>query len=258
MDGRIVAEPIGEVWPGFARGPVYLVGRDFAGSVALVGRTLAGWLGRDVAFLELDQSPSSSFPLADATMVVLERPPSCGCGNPLCGSTLSRVGCPLLVVPAQLPHDWPGNGPILAPLDGSDDAAVGATVARELAACGSRGLEVLHVAIPDAAPTGAVPFPRLWDQAHHEWRAWHNAFLSRFCACAHGQTPLLVRSGAPDGKILEVACERHVALIVLAWHGVLTAGRARTLAGVIAGADRPILLVGFTGTRNEPFNACGS
>jgi nucleotide-binding universal stress UspA family protein len=255
MDRQVIEVASGREWPGFARGPVYMVKGKELGSVALVGQTLAGWLGGKVALLSPDNHLPLSATLANAAAVVLERPPSCGCGNPLCGNAFSQAGCPLLLVPARLPSGWPGEGPMLAPLDGSDDASMGATVARELAARASCGLEVLHVAVPAAAATAVLPFPRLLDQAHHEWRAWHHAFLSRFCSCADAQTPLWVRSGAPAHEILEVARQRRAALIVLTWHGVLTPGRARTLAGVIEGADRPILLAGIPQKGRASLNA---
>jgi nucleotide-binding universal stress UspA family protein len=247
MDRQAVVGSKDMGWPGFAQGPVYIVGPGTPDSVLLAGKTFATWLGRETVAIQLDRERPMTATLANAAVAVMKCPEA-GTGQyTLDAPVLALAKCPLLMVPGRLPVGWPGDGPILAPLDGSDDAAVGAEAATILARCASRDLEVLHVAESATGASGPVKLPRFADQAYHEMRAWRHAFITRYGGDANSHTPLIVRSGSPVNEILEVARQRQAAMIVLAWHGDLTTGRARTLAGVIDGAEQPVLLMRTNG-----------
>jgi nucleotide-binding universal stress UspA family protein len=118
---------------------------------------------------------------------------------------------------------------VLVALDGSPAAAAALPVARALAAQLGAELAVLHVLDRDSTETEAAVRQRL--------------------ALDTGPAPapkLYLRRGEPAEEILRAAAEPGVAMVVLATHGrVVEIGRGlgRTAEAVVAGTDRPVLLV---------------
>lgn len=118
---------------------------------------------------------------------------------------------------------------VLVALDGSPAAAAALPVARTLAAQLGAELAVLHVIDRDSAETEAEVRRRLG--------------LDREPA---PQPRLFLRRGDPAQEILRAAAEPGVAMVVMATHGrVIEAGRGlgHTAEAVVAGTDRPVLLV---------------
>jgi len=113
------------------------------------------------------------------------------------------------------------------------------------------GAEVLalHVAAPSAgrpAQTGSIPAPRYLDQPQHEWPHWTGEFMNRLLA---GGIPppnvhfkLAVTAGQPGSEVAQVARQREIDLVVMAWHGHCERESSVTRV-VVRGCGCPVMLV---------------
>jgi nucleotide-binding universal stress UspA family protein len=172
--------------------------------------------------------------LADAVLRALAEPTSSAAvlrpGNGGWG-VVSRATKPVVLVPAGVVAVRPRIERVLAPLDGTPEAAVAVVDAARFA---TRDLIVLHV-----FDTAVVP--AFWDQAAHAGQAWGDEFLARWCD--RPGTELTLRDGSPARWVPEVARTERADLIVLGWSRNLDPERAATVRGTVAQASVPVLLV---------------
>ncbi len=117
-------------------------------------------------------------------------------------------------------------GQILLAHDGTPASNVATGPAADLAQRSGAEVIALHVAArgeerPEEA--GSISAPIYFDQPQHEWPAWAHEFMNRVLA---GGTPasslhfkLTVTGGQPGSEVAQVARDRHVDMVVMAWHG---------------------------------------
>jgi nucleotide-binding universal stress UspA family protein len=138
---------------------------------------------------------------------------------------------------------------ILLAHDGTPSSNTATAPAAELAQRSGAEVIALHVAARgEEAPQapGSIPAPRYVDQPQHEWPAWAEEFMNRVLAA--GAPPstihfkLAVTSGRPGSEIAELARERAVDLVVMAWHGHWEQQTCATRV-VIQNSGCPVLLV---------------
>lgn len=133
---------------------------------------------------------------------------------------------------------------VLIALDGSDDADRALPVARKLA--DGAGAAVHLVIVCDAEPA----FARTREDAEAVAKQLADAAASHLHAVVLPREETAVVSGHPVDGILEYAKEHECDIIAMATHG--RTGRARldlgsVADGVLASADRPVLLVPVRG-----------
>ena len=131
----------------------------------------------------------------------------------------------VLLTPDRRERTWT-LGRILLAHDGTPSSHVATGPAAELAQRSGAEVIALHVAARGGErprEPGSLPAPRYLDQPQHEWPAWAEEFMNRVLAA--GTPPSLVQfklsvtSGRPGSEIAELARERLVDLVVMAWHG---------------------------------------
>ena len=134
---------------------------------------------------------------------------------------------------------------MLVPHDGTPTTASSLRVVPDLVPNSRTEVIVLHVIetdLPDQA--GTLPAPRMLDHDGDDWIEWREEFGRRFF---HRSTAvprrLEVAVGCRSEMILRAARTLPADLMVMAWGGVLEAGRARTLRSVCCAAPCPVLLV---------------
>jgi nucleotide-binding universal stress UspA family protein len=142
-----------------------------------------------------------------------------------------RATKPVVLVPPEVGEVPARITRVLAPLDGTPEAASAVVDAARFAA---RDLLVLHVFDPTAPPP-------LWDQAAHAGDAWGEEFLARWCD--RPGTRLALRAGSPGRWVPEVARYEGADLIVLGWSRDLSPAHAATVRRTVADATVPVLLV---------------
>jgi nucleotide-binding universal stress UspA family protein len=103
----------------------------------------------------------------------------------------------------------------------------------------------LHVAGAELpAQAGSLQALRMVDHDGHDWRDWREEFGRRFFRVSPAILPRLELATGPRSEaILRAARHLPADLLVLAWSGVLKAGRAQTLRAVCRAAPCPVLLV---------------
>jgi nucleotide-binding universal stress UspA family protein len=138
---------------------------------------------------------------------------------------------------------------ILLAHDGTpiSDAATGP--AADLAQRAGAEVIALHVAARGEKRTeepGSIPAPLYVDQPQHEWPDWAEEFMNRVIAA--GAPPaavhfkLAVTGGQAGSEVAQVARERDVDLVVMAWHGHWEHQSCATRV-VVRTCDCPVLLV---------------
>lgn len=158
----------------------------------------------------------------------------------------------VLLAPCADERPWKVRRVLLAH-DGTPACNAATGPAAELAQRAGTEVIVLHVAARgEASPRdpGSIPAPFYLDQRHHEWPAWAEEFMNRLIAA--GRPPssihfeLAVSRGQPGSEVAEVARDRDVDLVVMAWHGATEhATEQETSASrvVIWTSGCPVLLV---------------
>lgn len=138
---------------------------------------------------------------------------------------------------------------ILLAHDGTPVSDPATGPAADLARRAEAEVIALHVAArgeerPEAP--GSIAAPLYVDQPQHEWPAWAEEFMNR--VIAGGAPPsgvhfkLAVTGGQAGSEVAEVARERHVDLVVMAWHGHWDHKDCATRV-VIRNAGCPVMLV---------------
>lgn len=131
----------------------------------------------------------------------------------------------VLLAPERGDRAWVIRRVLLAH-DGTPSSDCATAPAAEIAQSARAEVIALHVAAGKTAhpeQPGSLPAPRYIDQRHHEWPAWAGEFMDRMLAM--GAPPsavlfkLVVTGGQPGSEVSQVARERNVDLVVMAWHG---------------------------------------
>lgn len=172
-------------------------------------------------------------PAGHVTLGVLERPP-----------------CPVFVVRSALsPHSQRHRirhlRRILVPLDGSAEAAQSIGHGSALAARTNARLLLLHVV--DVAGRVPLAAPVYADQSQYEMEAWVDEFLRT--SFAHAPCPkdvqadVALRFGEPGKEIAAYAEDEDCDLIVAAWGGRISAGRAVVVRALLERAPCPLLFL---------------
>jgi len=174
-------------------------------------------------------------PAGHVTLAVLEAPP-----------------CPVYVVRSALSmhgqaHRLHCLRRIMVPLDGTSEAAQSIEYASALALNANARLLMLHV-LPDRPELArATVAPRYADQSHYEFEAWEDEFIrSSFARSARPpevRAEVCLCSGDPGVEIARFAREEDCDLIVAAWGGRLSPGRAHVVRTLLREAVCPILLL---------------
>jgi nucleotide-binding universal stress UspA family protein len=162
-------------------------------------------------------------------------------------SVLGGTPCPVVLVPSGRGRkDWALRR-LLVPQDGTPTSAATMGSATEFASMARAKLVVLHVATPGGQQPperGTFMSPRYVDQPQHEWPAWGQEFLDRLRAIGGAEDGVDVRLAVARGEaaaaIIDLAQQSD--LIVLGWHGVLDADRARTMRRVIRESVCPVIV----------------
>jgi nucleotide-binding universal stress UspA family protein len=138
---------------------------------------------------------------------------------------------------------------ILLAHDGTPASHAATSPAADLAQRAGAEVIALHVAARGAGrPTqaGSIPAPRYLDQPHHEWPNWAGEFMNRLLA--GGMPPpnvhfkLAVTGGQPGSEVAQVAREREIDLVVMAWHGHWERESSATRV-VVRACGCPVMLV---------------
>lgn len=115
---------------------------------------------------------------------------------------------------------------ILLAHDGTPTCHAATGPAAELAQRAGAEVIALHVAARGEqrpGEPGSIPAPLYVDQPQHEWPAWAEEFMNRVVAAGAPSSSvhfkLVVTGGQPGSEVAQVARERQVDLVVMAWHG---------------------------------------
>jgi nucleotide-binding universal stress UspA family protein len=131
----------------------------------------------------------------------------------------------VLLAPERGDRAWVIRRVLLAH-DGTPSSDCATAPAAEVAQSAGAEVIALHVAARQTAQPdqpGSLPAPRYIDQTQHEWPAWAGEFMDRMLAM--GAPPssvvfkLVVTGGQPGSEVSQVARERDVDLVVMAWQG---------------------------------------
>jgi nucleotide-binding universal stress UspA family protein len=154
----------------------------------------------------------------------------------------------VLFSPNGTAESW-GLRRILLAHDGTPASHAATGPAADLAHRVGAEVIALHVAARGAGrPTqaGSMPAPRYLDQPQHEWPNWAGEFMNRLLAA--GMAPpnvhfkLAVTGGQPGSEVAQVAREREIDLVVMAWHGHWERESSATRV-VVRACGCPVLLV---------------
>jgi nucleotide-binding universal stress UspA family protein len=160
----------------------------------------------------------------------------------------TRPARAVLLTPEHGRRSWTLRLLLLAH-DGTPVSHPATEPAADLAHRAGAELIALHVAArgeerPEAP--GSIAAPLYVDQPQHEWPAWAEEFMNRVVA---GGTPpsgvhfkLAVTGGQAGSELAQVARERNVDLVVMAWHGHWDHKDCATRV-VIRNAGCPVMLV---------------
>jgi nucleotide-binding universal stress UspA family protein len=165
---------------------------------------------------------------------------------------LTDPPCPVYVVRSALSarsqvHRLRHVRRILVPLDGSEQAAQAVTEGAALAAATKARLVLLYVLCDQPAAARAPAISRYSDQIHHEMEAWRDEFMRSGFARERGRGALsaevALRCGDPGDQIVRYAAAEDCDVIITAWGGSLSAGRAQVVRTLLAQAPCPILFL---------------
>ena len=131
----------------------------------------------------------------------------------------------VLLAPERGDRAWLIRRVLLAH-DGTSSSDCATAAAAEVAQSARAEVIALHVAArkgPHPEQRGSLPAPRYIDQPQHEWPAWAGEFMDRMLAMGAPsssiQFKLVVTGGQPGSEVAQVARERDVDLVVMAWRG---------------------------------------
>lgn len=153
--------------------------------------------------------------------------------EPVLWDVITRVTCPVLVLPRRGPDALREVTRVLLPLDGAPETAAAVAGVADRAVTAGATVVAVHV-------FDALTVPAFWDQAAHTHQHWTREFLRRNLP---GEVELDLRSGRPAEEVLMEADESGADLVVVAWAQELGGGRARTVRRALTEGSTPVLLV---------------
>jgi nucleotide-binding universal stress UspA family protein len=169
---------------------------------------------------------------------------------------LTDPPCPVYVVRSALSaqsqvHRLRHVRRILVPLDGSEQAAQAMTEGAALATAAKARLVLLYVLCDQPAAARRPAISRYSDQIHHEMEAWRDEFLrsgfARERAGGAFSAEVALRCGDPGEQIVRYAADEDCDVIITAWGGSLSAGRAQVVRTLLAQAPCPVLFLRANG-----------
>jgi nucleotide-binding universal stress UspA family protein len=174
-------------------------------------------------------------PAGGVTLAVLRDPP-----------------CPVLVVRSALDMGSQARRlrhlrRLCIPLDGTPEAALSVRVGSALAQQANARILMLHVIESQPKKGRSFAGPSYSDQPLYELEAWQEEFIRGSFAMARrpreATTSFVLRFGDPDREIIDFAAETDCDLIVAAWSGSISAGRAKVVQMLLGQASCPLLFV---------------
>jgi nucleotide-binding universal stress UspA family protein len=136
---------------------------------------------------------------------------------------------------------------ILVPLDGTSEAAQAIEGASALALQAGARLLMLHVLTDKPELVRAQVVPVYSDQSHYELEAWEEEFVrssfSRTAKPREVRAEVALRCGEPGLEIARYARDEDCDLIVAAWGGRLSPGRAQVVRTLLGATDCPLLFL---------------
>jgi nucleotide-binding universal stress UspA family protein len=147
----------------------------------------------------------------------------------------ARLPKPIVVVPPDASRDGPLRR-VLVPIEGARSASLTPQAVIDLAETAEIELIALHVLEQELLPA-------FTDQPQHEFAAWTQEFIDRYCHWHSGTLRLETRVGRVRDVVPVVAEEVDADLVALAWSQELSSGRASTVRAVLDRCHRPVLLV---------------
>jgi nucleotide-binding universal stress UspA family protein len=160
--------------------------------------------------------------------------------------------CPVLVVRSALDFSSQARRlrhlrRLCIPLDGSPEAAWSVRVGSALARQANARILMLHIVDRRAKKDSALAGSSYSDHSVYELEAWQEEFIRGSFAMAHHprevMTSVVLRFGDPDREIIRFAAETDCDLIVAAWGGNISAGRAKVVQVLLEQAACPLLFV---------------
>jgi nucleotide-binding universal stress UspA family protein len=160
--------------------------------------------------------------------------------------------CPVLVVRSALDFSSQARRlrhlrRLCIPLDGSPEAAWSVRVGSALARQANARILMLHIVDRRAKKDPALAGSSYSDHSVYELEAWQEEFIRGSFAMAHHprevMTSVVLRFGDPDREIIRFAAETDCDLIVAAWGGNISAGRAKVVQVLLEQAACPLLFV---------------
>jgi hypothetical protein len=142
---------------------------------------------------------------------------------------------PVLVLPpappaGTAPRASRGLGRVLAPFDSDQVSSALRPILHRLQTAGVQVVQLLVVT--------AETLPAMWDGSGHHALAWHEELRRRHQV---GEASVEVASGVPASLVVARAGDTD--LVIMCWARRAPAGGAKTLRGVLAVLDVPLLLV---------------
>ena len=136
---------------------------------------------------------------------------------------------------------------ILVPLDGTAEAAFALKEASGLAKQANARLLMLHVIESNPERGKAPATPSFTDHSPYEMEAWGDEFFrSNFALTPAPQgleVEIALRFGHPQSEIIQFAAESDCDLVVAAWSGNLSPGRAAVVLRLLHEATCPLLFL---------------
>ena len=140
-------------------------------------------------------------------------------------------------------------GRILLAHDGAPASHAATGPAADLAQRAGAEVIALHVAARGeerSSQPGSMSAPLYVDQPQHEWPVWAGEFMNRLLAAgtppANVHFKLAVTGGQPGSEVAQVARERQIDLVVMAWHGHWDSESSATRV-VVRGCGCPVMLI---------------
>lgn len=255
---EVVARLIG------ARIHVLVVGEEDLPRDALIdhARVPPAWIGRIEIHGATGDAARAIVDVArrlEAAAIILSSHGATGNLTALAGhvtlAVLADPPCPVYVVRSALGvrsqiHRLRHLRRILVPLDGSAEAALSVSEAAELAERAHARLLMLHVVSANLEVAQPHTAPAYSDQYYHELEAWQEEFrragFARAARPAGVKVEVALRCGDPGPAIAEYAADEDCDLIVAAWGGRLSSGRAAVVRQLLAQAPCPLLFLRAT------------
>jgi len=148
----------------------------------------------------------------DVVAVVIGAGSTPGEARPL-GATALAVATglrkPLVVVPPDGPRDAAIRR-VLVPIEGARSMSLTPRAIIELADVVDLDILALHVIEREALPA-------VTDQPQHEWQAWAQEFIRRYCDWHSGTLRLVTRVGRPEELVPRAVEELNADLVAMGW-----------------------------------------